>query len=84
MNDEGSDIQYLATNGLSIKIDRSSKHMHHKYMIVDGLTVLTGSYNWTRSAAEYNCENTIIINNDEFVTAFMDNFSQLWEICDDV
>jgi hypothetical protein len=48
-------------------------------MIVDEIKVLTGSYNWTKSAAEYNQENIIITDNDEIVTGFIENFSQLWE-----
>ena len=79
MNDDGSDIKMLSTTGISIKIDHSPSHMHHKYMIVDEISVLTGSYNWTKSAAEYNQENIIITDNDEIVTGFIDNFTQLWE-----
>ena len=79
MNDDGSDIRNLVESGIQIKIDHSPNHMHHKYMIVDELRVLTGSYNWTRSAAQYNQENIIITDNDDIVTGFIDNFSQLWE-----
>ncbi len=79
MNDDGSDIRYLFESGIQIKIDHSPNHMHHKYMIVDEIRVLTGSYNWTRSAAQYNQENIVITDNDDIVTGFMDNFSQLWE-----
>jgi len=81
MNDDGSDIKLLSKAGVSIKIDHSPSHMHHKYMIVDEIRVLTGSYNWTKSAAEYNQENIIITDNDEIVTGFIDNFSQLWDMC---
>jgi cardiolipin hydrolase len=79
MNDIGSDIMTLAEAGINIKIDHSPNHMHHKYMIVDEIRVLTGSYNWTKSAAEYNQENIVITDIDEIVTGFIDNFSQLWE-----
>jgi phosphatidylserine/phosphatidylglycerophosphate/cardiolipin synthase-like enzyme len=48
-------------------------------MIVDEIRVLTGSYNWTKSAALYNQENIVITDNDDIVTCFIDNFSQLWE-----
>ena len=79
MNDDGSDIKNLAAVGINIKIDQSPSHMHHKYMIIDELKVLTGSYNWTKAAAQYNQENIVITDNDDIVTGFIDNFSQLWE-----
>ena len=79
MNDDGSDIRNLVDAGLKVKIDHSPNHMHHKYMIVDEIRVLTGSYNWTKSAAQYNQENIVITDNDDIVTSFIDNFSQLWE-----
>jgi cardiolipin hydrolase len=79
MNDDGSDIKFLANAGINIKIDHSPNHMHHKYMIVDEIRVLTGSYNWTKSAADYNQEDIVITDIDEIVTGFIDNFSQLWE-----
>ena len=79
MNDDGSDIKFLASAGINIKIDHSPNHMHHKYMIVDEIKVLTGSYNWTKSAAVYNQENIVITDSDEIVSGFIDNFSQLWE-----
>ena len=81
MNDDGSDIKNLASVGIPIKIDQSPSHMHHKYMIIDELKVLTGSYNWTKAAAQYNQENIVITDNDDIVTGFIDNFSQLWESC---
>ena len=84
MNDDGSDIKSLSKAGISIKIDHSPNHMHHKYMIVDEIRVLTGSYNWTKSAAKYNQENIIITDNDEIVTGFIDNFSHLWDMNDPI
>lgn len=81
MNDIGSDIQYLWDKGLSVKIDMSPYHMHHKFMIVDEQRVITGFYNWTKSAAQYNHENTVIIESEELSRRFSDMFSELWETC---
>ncbi|MGV3539320.1 MAG: phospholipase D-like domain-containing protein, partial [Rufibacter sp.] len=46
--DKGSDIRELAQEGLEIRVDNTSNHMHHKFAIADNRNVLTGSYNWTR------------------------------------
>ena len=37
---------------------------HNKVMIIDDAKVITGSFNFTRSAEEYNFENLLVISND--------------------
>lgn len=37
--------------------------MHHKFCVIDGQHVITGSYNWTRSAATKNQENILLLTN---------------------
>jgi cardiolipin hydrolase len=77
--DQGSDIQTLYDEGIEVKTDQSEFHMHHKFLIADGETVLTGSYNWTRNAAEYNEENIICITSTEVAVRFQKEFDVLWE-----
>ena len=49
---QGSDVQKLSKiRGISVRHDGNTHaFMHHKYAIVDGVTLLNGSFNWTRSA----------------------------------
>jgi len=76
--DEGSDTRGLAHVGVAVRVDRSEAHMHHKYAIFDGEVLLTGSYNWTRSAALYNRENLVVTREARLVTAFGRDFDTLW------
>jgi cardiolipin hydrolase len=76
--DTGSDIRRLAADGIQVHVDDASYHMHHKFAIIDGCRILTGSYNWTRSAATGNHENLIITDDDRMVTAFQAEFESLW------
>jgi cardiolipin hydrolase len=76
--DVGSDIGKMSTAGVVIKIDNTANHMHHKFMIVDDRVLLTGSYNWTNSAARYNQENIIITRERELVKLFIKEFERLW------
>jgi mitochondrial cardiolipin hydrolase len=78
--DKGSDIDYLASSGILVKTDKTADHMHHKFAVRDGKEFLSGSYNWTRSAALYNHENIIIGNHPETVKAFEKEFERLWKI----
>ncbi len=50
--------------------------MHHKFAIIDGKTVLTGSYNWTKGGTLRNSENLIII--DSLIEEFQIEFNKLW------
>jgi len=77
--DKGSDIRELKQAGVPVRVDITTNHMHHKFAILDNQTVLTGSYNWTRSAALYNHENLIITNEKTLVTSFCREFDRLWD-----
>ena len=76
--DKGSDIEDMANAGLNIKEDRTANHMHHKYAIIDGDTLITGSYNWTRSAYKYNHENVVISYEKNLIHQFEKEFAELW------
>lgn len=78
MEDKGNDVERLALSGIDVRIDRSPDHMHHKFMVVDGKTVLTGSYNWTRSAETRNEENLVSIDDPHLASRFMDEFERIW------
>ena len=79
ISDEGSDVKELFYNGIGVKADEDRNHMHHKFLIVDQKMVLTGSYNWTRSAANYNQENIISIEDEYVASKFLNEFNRLWE-----
>lgn len=76
--DPGSDIDRLARAGVDVRTDRSPHHFHHKFAIADDRVVVTGSYNWTRSAARDNRENFVITEDRRAVGAFGTAFDKLW------
>lgn len=76
--DAGSDIEMLIKAGVTVRMDCSAQHMHHKFAIIDGQRLLTGSYNWTRTAADYNYENLMVTNDVGLVKPFADEFDKLW------
>lgn len=78
LNDRGSDVRQLHTAGVPVRIDCTPYHMHHKFALADGRSVLTGSYNWTRSAAEHNLENLLITDEPTLVRRYAQEFERLW------
>jgi phosphatidylserine/phosphatidylglycerophosphate/cardiolipin synthase-like enzyme len=53
--------------------------LHAKCLIVDGQRVLSGSFNWTKSAAESNVELLLAFENPGTVKKFSVLFERLWE-----
>jgi len=76
--DLGSDVGRFDRAGIPTRVDRSPFHMHHKFAILDGESLLTGSYNWTRGAARDNEENLIVTTDPRFLTPFGATFERLW------
>lgn len=77
--DPGSDVFDLAKAGIAVRIDQSAHHMHHKFAIFDGALLASGSYNWTRSAANYNEENLVVSDDPRLLSPFQRRFDELWE-----
>ncbi|QDT88915.1 phospholipase D-like domain-containing protein [Gimesia algae] len=76
--DRGSDIERLERSGIPVRIDQTEYHMHHKFALFDSESVLTGSYNWTRSASRNNSENLVITNDPKLLVRFESEFEKLW------
>lgn len=76
--DMGSDVQWLIDQGVSLCMDNSPYHMHHKFMIVDQQILANGSFNWTRSATQKNEENILVIADDGLIRQYHQLFEQLW------
>lgn len=61
---KGSDAEWVAESGIPTYIDGAYKIAHSKVMIIDGKEVITGSFNFTKSAEDFNSENLLVISND--------------------
>lgn len=78
--DAGSDIDALRRAGIAVAVDRTAAHMHHKFALFDGQWLLNGSYNWTRSASQYNEENLVLSSEPDLVRTFTVQFAALWAV----
>ena len=78
-HDLGSDVERLRAAGVPCKMDvGNAAHMHHKFALFDGRRLMSGSFNWTRSASECNEENLIVTADPVLVAAFAGRFEMLW------
>jgi len=76
--DRGADVHRLAEAGIATAVDVTDHHMHHKFAVFDSSTVVTGSYNWTRSAAKHNHENIVVTDDPAIVLPYQAKFDELW------
>ncbi len=53
--------------------------MHHKFVLLDGRTLLTGSYNWTVQSENENYENILIVSEPLVTEVFQNEFEVLWK-----
>ncbi len=59
---EGNMFSYIGRyENIKVSFDTGSGIMHNKFMIVDGVYVTTGSFNWTTAAETENAENMLLI-----------------------
>jgi phosphatidylserine/phosphatidylglycerophosphate/cardiolipin synthase-like enzyme len=74
----GSEYERLHQSAVDIRLDSSQHSMHHKVIVIDGLIVITGSYNFSRSAKEYNDENVLIIQDADTAARFLLEFERIF------
>ncbi|MGD8604260.1 MAG: phospholipase D-like domain-containing protein [Anaerolineales bacterium] len=67
----GSDVDRLQEAGIELYLDGNPANMHHKVIILDGSIVITGSYNFSRNAEEFNDENLIILYDPSLASRFL-------------
>jgi phosphatidylserine/phosphatidylglycerophosphate/cardiolipin synthase-like enzyme len=76
----GGEWGTLDSADLDIRQDGQRGEMHHKVLIIDGSIVVSGSYNFSRSAEERNDENTLVISSRELAALFEAEFIEIWNL----
>ncbi len=57
----GKAVQALVPAGATCLIDTRFRILHHKFLVIDGIHVETGSFNYTVSADTVNAENALLL-----------------------
>ena len=65
----------LVNMGIPTWIDAQHAIAHNKVMVIDGATVITGSFNFTKAAEENNAENMLVIRDK----ALADKYAANWQ-----
>lgn len=83
LSNTGGEFQNLREAGIDVRLDGNPGSMHHKVFIIDGETVVTGSYNFSKSARTRNDENTLILQNTEIAARYLEEFERVLEVAGD-
>lgn len=65
---------FLANGGVPVLIDDKHAIAHNKVMVLDEETVITGSFNFTRSAQERNAENLLVLSDKVLAARYTENW----------
>jgi phosphatidylserine/phosphatidylglycerophosphate/cardiolipin synthase-like enzyme len=53
--------------------------LHHKFAVIDNKTVITGSFNWSPTAAHTNDETLLVIHSPQLAQHFTREMDRLWD-----
>jgi phosphatidylserine/phosphatidylglycerophosphate/cardiolipin synthase-like enzyme len=65
---------YLVRSRVSIRLDGAHHTAHNKTIILDGQTVITGSFNFTKHSEKDNAENLLVIHDKALAEKYVANW----------
>lgn len=61
------------------KMTAQTPRFHHKFCVIDGERLITGSYNWTVQADTDNHENVVLLSKRDVAKQYLDRFEETWK-----
>jgi phosphatidylserine/phosphatidylglycerophosphate/cardiolipin synthase-like enzyme len=78
LGDDETTLNQLVNAGIQIVPDTRSALMHNKFMILDGTTVWTGSWNFTINDTYRNNNNALAIRSRQIVQNYQTEFDEMF------
>ena len=80
-----SQIRILISAGIPVRLDHHYEIHHHKFIVVDRISLETGSFNYSTAAIEHNAENALVLwNVSPIAEAYAMEWERLWEESDNL
>lgn len=71
---------FLANHEVPVRRNSNYAIMHHKFMVIDGEHVQTGSFNYSAAAVSRNAENVLMLwNTPEIAGIYTREWQRLWD-----
>jgi phosphatidylserine/phosphatidylglycerophosphate/cardiolipin synthase-like enzyme len=75
---EFSQLRPLYCANIPVRQDGNVGTFHHKVIVIDNETVITGSLNFSDNAIDSNDENVIILTNPAIAAHYLQEFERRW------
>lgn len=79
--DKYSAATFLQNAGIQPLVDSQHAIFHNKFMVIDGSTLITGSFNFTKAAEESNAENLLVIQDLKLCGQYLVNWQKHSKHC---
>ena len=79
-----SQLPTLYCAGAQVRQDGNRYILHHKVIIIDNDTVITGSFNFSKSATKDNDENIVIIRDGVIAGLYLEEWHRVWDSAQEV
>jgi phosphatidylserine/phosphatidylglycerophosphate/cardiolipin synthase-like enzyme len=80
--DKYSAATFLQNSGIQPLVDSKHAIFHNKFMVIDGSTLITGSFNFTKAAEESNAENLLVIADAKLCSQYLVNWQEHSKHCE--
>jgi len=74
LTEKYSAADFVAHADIPTLIDSEHAIAHNKIIEIDGLVVITGSFNFTKAAEEHNAENLLVIHDEALARKYIENW----------
>lgn len=72
-------VAFLANQGVPVRLNGHYAIHHHKFMVIDGKHVETGSFNYSAAAVDKNAENVLVLRDaPEPAAQYAAEWQRLW------
>ena len=74
-----SKVRFLAHHGIPVRVNDRYAILHHKFMVADGKSLETGSFNYSEAAVKHNAENALVLwNIPSLANRYRTEWLRLW------
>lgn len=80
-NQKGYSVaQYLANQGIPVRLNGNYESMHHKFLVIDNDSLQLGSFNYSAAADSKNAENALLLwNVPVLASSYVREWKRVWD-----